>query len=223
MHQISLVAGLRGQAGAFADHLADTVHRFARSVERGHGRLGGRDVFVGEQKTCALGGDAHQRRCPLLLCVALSKAVLCNRIACMHGFRPSEAHVKSFLGTEKQVGLCSLQAVLYSRGRGPSGLIVPWYLQGTLICRVRRQGGSRDGCATPRNKASGYRRQHCRPIREASNSRYVLLLECVLYVAYANLVGAGEDADCVEAQGVEGWVAVGDVVCGEGADSTLLA
>ena len=42
-------------------------------------------------------------------------------------------------------------------------------------------------------------------------------------MAYANLVGAGEDADCVEAQGVEGWVAVGDVVCGEGADGISFA
>jgi hypothetical protein len=48
-------------------------------------------------------------------------------------------------------------------------------------------------------------------------------LECVQYVAYASLVGAGEDADYVEAQGVEVWVAVGEILGGERADGTLFA
>jgi hypothetical protein len=42
-------------------------------------------------------------------------------------------------------------------------------------------------------------------------------------VVYANLVGADEDPDHVEAQGVEIRVSVGEVLHGEGADVTLFA
>lgn len=40
---------------------------------------------------------------------------------------------------------------------------------------------------------------------------------------YARSVAAGEDSDHVEAQGVDAWFVVRQVLCGEGADGRLLS
>ncbi len=62
---------------------------------------------------------------------------------------------------------------------------------------------------------------------DSSNCRIVdplqFALECVLYVLYARSCVGGEDADYVEAQGVEVWLVVGEVLFREGADGCLLA
>ena len=48
-------------------------------------------------------------------------------------------------------------------------------------------------------------------------------LECVLYMFYARSCVGGEDAYHVEAQDVEVWLVVGEVLFREGADGCLLA
>jgi hypothetical protein len=45
--------------------------------------------------------------------MALPEGVFVNPIARMHGYQPGEAHVKGFLGTHQQVGLCLVEALLY--------------------------------------------------------------------------------------------------------------
>jgi len=84
MHQIRLVAGLGGQLKAFADHLADAVHRFAGLGEGDHGGVGGHNVFVGDPKSRAPSRDTSEL-CHPLLCVALPEGVFGHRIARMHG------------------------------------------------------------------------------------------------------------------------------------------
>jgi hypothetical protein len=59
-----------------------------------------------------LGRDTSELRHPLL-CVALPEGVFVNPIARMHGYQPGKAHMKGFLGTHQQVGLCLVEDLLY--------------------------------------------------------------------------------------------------------------
>ena len=112
VYQVRLVAGLGGQAEAFADHPADAVHRFGRLGEGDHGGVGGHDVFVGDPESRALGRDAGQLRRPLLP-VAPPEGVFGDSVALMRGEQPGDAYVEGFRGTHQQGGLCLLQALLY--------------------------------------------------------------------------------------------------------------